>query len=76
LSYYNSMKKAGIIILVVGLAITLFTGFNFVTREKVLDVGELQISRDKKHNLSWSPLVGVVVMVIGGGILLFGVMKR
>lgn len=70
------MKKAGIIILVVGLAITLITGFNFVTREKVLDVGELQISRDKKHNLSWSPLVGVVVMVIGGGILLFGVKKR
>ena len=70
------MKKAGIIILVIGLAITLFTGFNFVTREKVLDVGELQISRDKKHNLSWSPLVGVVVMVIGGGILLFGVKKR
>ena len=70
------MKTAGIIILVVGLAITLITGFNFVTREKVLDVGELQISRDKKHNLSWSPLVGVVVMVIGGGILLFGVKKR
>ncbi len=69
------MKKVGIIILVVGLVITLITGFNFVTREKVLDVGELQISRDKKHNLSWSPLVGVVVMVIGGGILLFGVKK-
>ena len=40
------MKKAGIIIIVIGLVITLITGFNFVTKEKVLDVGELQITRE------------------------------
>ncbi len=70
------MKKAGIIILVIGLVITLITGFNFVTKEKVLEVGELQITRDKQHSLAWSPVVGVVVMVIGGAVLLFGVHKR
>ena len=70
------MKKAGIIILVIGLVITIITGFNFVTKEKVLDVGELQITRDKQHNLAWSPVVGVVVMVIGGAVLLFGVRNR
>ncbi len=70
------MKKAGIIILVIGLVITLITGFNFVTKEKVLEVGELQITRDKQHSLAWSPVVGVVVMVIGGAVLLFGVRKR
>ena len=70
------MKKAGIIILVIGLVITLITGFNFVTKEKVLEVGELQITRDKQHSLAWSPVVGVVVMVIGGAVLLFGTHKR
>jgi len=70
------MKKVGIIILAIGLVITIVTGFNFVTREKVVDIGELQISRDKHHSLAWSPIVGVVVMAIGGGVLLLGMKKQ
>lgn len=62
------MKKAGLAIFVIGLLITLFTGFKFVTREKVIDIGEIQISRDKTHKLDWSPMVGVAVMVVGGAI--------
>jgi hypothetical protein len=60
------MKQAGIAIFVIGLLITIFTGFKYVTREKVVDIGEIQISRDKTHNLAWSPLVGVAVMAVGG----------
>lgn len=69
------MKKTGLIILVIGLVITLFTGFKFITREKVVDIGEIQISRDKTNRVSWSPLIGVAVMVVGGGILLLGPKK-
>ena len=69
------MKKIGLVILVIGLLITLFTGFKYITREKVVDIGEIQISRDKTNRVSWSPLVGVVVMVVGGGILLLGPKK-
>lgn len=60
------MKQAGLAIFVIGLLITIFTGFQFVTREKVVDIGQIQISRDKTHNLAWSPLVGVAVMAVGG----------
>ncbi len=70
------MKKSGIIILAIGLIITLVTGFNFVTKEKVLDVGDLQITRDKQHSLTWSPVVGVVVMLIGGAVLLVNTRRR
>ena len=38
------MKTAGIILLVVGLLMTLYTGFTYVTKEKVVDIGELEIS--------------------------------
>ena len=69
------MKKLGFVILIIGVLITIFTGFKFVTREKVVDMGEIQISRNKKHSLAWSPLIGVGVMVIGGGIILFGEKK-
>lgn len=70
------MKKVGIVIMVVGLVITLITGFSFVTREKVVDLGDLQVSRDKNHSIAWSPIAGIVVMAAGGGIFLFGLKKR
>jgi hypothetical protein len=70
------MKTAGIIILVVGLLITLFTGFNFVTKKKVVDIGNLEITKDENHNMAWSPLVGVAVMALGGVVLLFGAKKQ
>jgi hypothetical protein len=69
------MKKAGVIIFVIGLLATLFTGFNYVTREKVVDIGELEISADKNHTLAWQPALGVVVMLVGGVVYLFGSKK-
>jgi uncharacterized membrane protein len=69
------MKNLGIVILVIGLIITLITGFNYVTKEKVVDVGDVEITMNKKHSVAWSPIAGIVVMLIGGGILLFGVKK-
>jgi hypothetical protein len=70
------MKKAGIVILIVGLLITIITGIKFITKEKVLEIGELEITRDKSHNLAWSPLIGLAVMVVGGGMYLFGPKKN
>jgi hypothetical protein len=60
------MKKAGILILIVGLILTIFTAFTVFTREKVVDIGSLEITANKPHHLNWSPLVGVAVMGVGG----------
>ncbi|MDD3568555.1 MAG: hypothetical protein PHT92_09170 [Bacteroidales bacterium] len=70
------MKKIGIIILGIGLLITIVTSVSFVTREKVVDVGDINISRNKNHSLAWSPIVGIVAMVVGGGLLLIGLKKK
>ncbi len=70
------MKKAGIVIFIAGLLITIFTGFKFVTKEKVVDIGSLEISRDKNHFINWSPLLGVAVMVFGGVFYLYGAKKQ
>jgi hypothetical protein len=64
------MKKAGILIIILGLIMTIFTAFTFFTKEKVVDIGEVHITRNKPHNLNWSPLIGVAVMGMGGVILL------
>jgi hypothetical protein len=69
------MKKSGIYILVIGLGLIIFTAFTIFTREKVVDIGVVEITRNKPHHLSWSPLIGVVVMGLGGVILLLSPKK-
>ncbi len=64
------MKKAGIIILIIGLALTIFTTVTFFTREKIVDMGEIQISANKRHNVNWSPFIGLAVMAVGGVLML------
>jgi len=64
------MKKAGIVILIIGLLLTVVTTFTYFTKEKVVDLGEIEINANKRHHLSWSPLIGIAVMAVGGVMLL------
>jgi cytochrome b subunit of formate dehydrogenase len=63
------MKYTGIAIILIGLVLTIVTAFTFFTKEKVVDIGKLEITRDKPHHLNWSPLIGIAVMGIGGVVL-------
>ena len=60
------MKKIGIILIVIGLLLTSYTAFTYFTKEKVVDLGNIEISRDKPHHLNWSPFIGIAVIAIGG----------
>jgi hypothetical protein len=62
------MKQTAFIVIVVGLILTFVTAFTFFTKEKVVDLGQLQISREKPHYLNWSPLVGIAVIGLGGAL--------
>jgi hypothetical protein len=69
------MKKAGIVIFIIGLLLTIFTTVTYFSREKVVDLGELEITAKKQHNLNWSPLIGVAVMAVGG-VMFFVTFKK
>ncbi len=68
-------KTIGIIVIIIGLLMTLYTGFNYVTREKMMDVGDVHLSMDENHTANWSPFIGIGVMVIGGVVFLAGKKK-
>jgi hypothetical protein len=65
------MKKTGLIIFVMGLLMTALSGFNLITREKIIDIGRIEITAQKRHVFDWSPLLGLSVMVVGAGVYLF-----
>ena len=70
------MRTAGFIIFVIGLGLTIFTTVQFFSKEKVVDIGPIEITREKPHDISWSPLIGIAVMGIGGGMFLWKASKR
>ena len=64
------MKSTGIILIIIGLLLTIFTGFGFLTKKKVVDIGKVEITRSEPHRVQWPSYLGVGVMVVGGIILL------
>jgi len=58
-------RTTGIALIVIGILMLAYTGFNYVTTERVVDIGSLKIDKQKNHFVQWPPIVGVV-LVIGG----------
>jgi len=64
------MKIAGIVLMIIGLSLTIFTAFTFFTKEKVVDLGVIEVTRNAPHYINWSPFIGLAVMVIGAFLVL------
>ncbi|PKP11276.1 MAG: hypothetical protein CVU08_12315 [Bacteroidetes bacterium HGW-Bacteroidetes-3] len=61
-------KTIGIVLSIIGILMIIYTGFNYVTTEKVVDLGPMHMSMERNHPVQWSPIVGAVLLV--GGIIL------
>ncbi len=62
-------RPLGVILVILGIVMMAYTGFNFVTREKVVDIGPLEIEKKQNNPVRWSPVVGLVLL-IGGVVVL------
>jgi len=60
------MKQLGIILIIIGLVLSIYTTFSYFTKEKVLDLGRVEINKEKEHSVSWSPIAGIALIAIGG----------
>jgi hypothetical protein len=61
------------IVLIVAGALALFVpSINFSTREEVLDVGPIEVTREERRSIPLSPLLGGAAIVIGIGLLVAG----
>jgi hypothetical protein len=62
-------KSAGIFLLVIGILMVGYTSFNFVTTEKVVDIGPLKIEKENNHFIQWPPIVGGLLAASGIALL-------
>jgi len=65
----------GIILIVVGIVAFAYQGITYTTREKVVDLGPLQVTADKTRTFPLPPIVGGIALVGGIVLLVMGSKK-
>ena len=58
-------KTVGLILIIVGISMLVWTGFTYTRKEKIVDAGPIQISADKEKSVNWPPYVGGLILVAG-----------
>jgi hypothetical protein len=64
------MKAIGFVLIALGIVGLLYGGFTWVRKDKVVDIGALEITRDKHESLPMPPLVGAVILIAGVAMVL------
>ena len=65
-----SVRTIGVILIVLGLVALAYQGISYTTREKVVDLGPIEASKETKKTIPLPPILGIVA-VAGGVLLLF-----
>jgi uncharacterized membrane protein len=67
-------KTIGLVLIVVGALMLIWSGFSYTRREKVVDAGPIHISADREHTVNWSPYAGGVLLL--GGIIILATARK
>lgn len=59
------MKIIGIILIVAGIAMLIFRGFNVTTEKKVIDAGPIEVSKKENKWIGWPVYAGAAAIIAG-----------
>ena len=66
------MKLLGGILLALGILALAYQGFTYTRKEKVVDLGPVEITKKETRRVPLPPIIGVVAIVAGGLLLYKG----
>ena len=61
----TTMKIVGIVLLISGLLMCIFTSVNFTQEKKIVDLGPIQINQKQNKTVRWPIIAGVAVAISG-----------
>ena len=64
------MKAIGIVLVILGIVGLVYGGITWTRKDKVVDVGPVEITADKKESIPLPPIAGGVMLVAGMVLLL------
>ena len=59
---------AGIVLIILGIFSFAYQGISFTTQKKVVDVGPIHATKDEKHTVPLTPVLGG--LLLAGGVIL------
>ena len=71
----TTRRVVGLIVVIVGIAVLAFGGVFWTDRDKVVDVGSLEITTAQREGFALPPVVGGVA-IVAGLLLLFSPSRR
>lgn len=67
-------RTVGIVLVIIGAVMLIWTGFTYTKKEKIVDAGPLEISADRQKSVNWPPYLGGVLLV--GGLVIIMTAKK
>ena len=64
----RAIAIAGIVLIVIGAVVLVYQGITYTTREKVLEVGPVEVRKETQKTIPLPPLLGGIALA--GGIIL------
>jgi len=62
-------KLLGIALIILGVCALAWGGFTYKTREKVVDIGPIEATREKTHRIPVAPIAGGIAVAAGLAVL-------
>jgi hypothetical protein len=69
------MKIVGIVLIAIGLIALAYGGISYTKREKVLDIGPIEATAERRKTIPLPPVLGAVALA-GGIVLIIAGSKR
>jgi hypothetical protein len=63
-----SAKAIGVILIILGIVALAYQGISYTTREKIVDIGPIEASKETKRTIPLPPILGV--LALAGGVIL------
>jgi len=70
------MKLVGIVLIVIGIVALAYGGITYTTREKVLDIGPLEATAERRHTVPLPPVLGAIALIGGIALMIAGAKRK
>ncbi len=62
----------GVLLIAIGVAGLLIANISFTEKKVIVDAGPLKVTADQQRNIPIPTIAGVIAVVVGAGLLLYG----
>ncbi|HTE27451.1 hypothetical protein [Flavitalea sp.] len=70
------MRTTGIVLIIIGILMFVFSEINFTTEKKVVDVGPIEVNKKENKSIGWPVYTGGIVALLGVVLVVAGSKKN